>query len=175
MPGIPQELLAGMSDKEGANKIKKFMCIIDSMNEVEVGSDGKIFYDQPNRIRRVARGSGGSVRDVEELLAQHGMFAGMVKKMGGSKGMMNQMKKASQGRGAPVNPMAQMSRILPQGMLDQIGGMGGMQNMMEQMGLTGANGMPDMGRMQEMMQSMGMGGMMPPGMGRGAQPRRGRR
>ena len=41
----------------------------------------------PNkRILRVARGSGTSVREVEELLAQHRMFMAMVKKAGGKSG-----------------------------------------------------------------------------------------
>ena len=35
------------------------------------------------RVLRVARGSGTSVREVEELLAQHQTFAGMVKQAGG--------------------------------------------------------------------------------------------
>jgi hypothetical protein len=60
--------------------------------------------------------------DVEELLQQHGMFAGMVKKMGGSKGMLNQMKKNAAGRGGG-NPMGQMSKMLPPGMMEQMGGM----------------------------------------------------
>ena len=36
---------------------------------------------------RVARGSGSSVREVEELLKQYGRFAELVKKMGGMKGL----------------------------------------------------------------------------------------
>lgn len=93
MPGIPSEILGGMSDADGAKRIKTYLCIIDSMTDSELNSDGKIFYKDPTRIRRVARGSGGRVNEVEELLQQHGMFSGMVKKMGGSKGMLNQMKK----------------------------------------------------------------------------------
>ena len=70
--------------------------------------------------------------------------------------------------------MAQISKMMPPGMLEQAGGMceiltcplifvckgmGGIQQMMQQMGMGGAGGgMPDMGKMQEMMASMGMGG-----------------
>jgi signal recognition particle subunit SRP54 len=103
--------------------------------------------------------------DVEELLQQHGMFASMVKKMGGNKGMLNQMKKGAAGRGggnpgAGGNPMAQMAKMLPPGMMEQMGGASGIQGMMEQMGWGGgAGGMPDMGKMQEMMASMGIGGI----------------
>lgn len=43
---------------------------------------------EPNkRVLRVARGSGTSVQEVEELLAQHLMFAKMAKRMGGKNGL----------------------------------------------------------------------------------------
>lgn len=49
---------------------------------------GKRLFDrQPSRSVRVARGSGSSVREVEELLKQYGRFAELVKKMGGMKGL----------------------------------------------------------------------------------------
>jgi signal recognition particle subunit SRP54 len=38
------------------------------------------------RARRVAKGSGTSVREVEELLAQARMMAGMAKQAGGQNG-----------------------------------------------------------------------------------------
>ncbi len=42
---------------------------------------------EPNkRVLRVARGSGTTVQEVEELLAQHLMFAKMAKRMGGKNG-----------------------------------------------------------------------------------------
>lgn len=151
MPGMPTDVLGGMSDADGAKRIKTYLCIIDSMTDSELHSDGKIFYKEPSRkspatfsaekralgIKRIAQGSGGRVMEVEELLQQHGMFAGMVKKMGGSKGMLNQMKKGMEqtvlnlrlgaaGRGggnpAAANPLSQIGRMLPPGMLDQMGG-----------------------------------------------------
>ena len=38
-------------------------------------------------MARVARGSGASIREVDELLSQYNKFAAMVKKMGGIKGL----------------------------------------------------------------------------------------
>lgn len=53
----------------------------DKASEVQEGPR------EPNaRVLRVARGSGTSVNEVEEILAQHQMFAGMVKKAGGKGG-----------------------------------------------------------------------------------------
>ncbi|XP_012867695.1 PREDICTED: signal recognition particle 54 kDa protein [Dipodomys ordii] len=56
-------------------------------------TDGaKVFSKQPGRIQRVARGSGVSTRDVQELLTQYTKFAQMVKKMGGIKGLFKEYR-----------------------------------------------------------------------------------
>ena len=47
----------------------------------------KLFSRCPGRVQRVARGSGVSVREVNDLLTQYKKFAQMVKKMGGIKGL----------------------------------------------------------------------------------------
>ncbi len=44
-------------------------------------------FRQPGRLARVARGSGTSQREVQELISQYTKFAAMVKKMGGIKGL----------------------------------------------------------------------------------------
>ncbi|KAF9161959.1 Signal recognition particle [Actinomortierella ambigua] len=170
MPGIPQELMAG-SDQDATNRIKRFMCIMDSMSAQELDGEGKEFINEPKRINRVARGSGTSVVEVETLLQQYKGFAAMVKKMGGQNGFLKNMQAMQQaggagGGGGPggMNPnaMAQAMRQMGgmggvQNMISQMGGMGGVQNMIEQMG--------GMGAMQDMMRNFGMGGM--PGMGGG--------
>lgn len=183
MPGIPPELLAG-SDAEGGNRIKRFMCIMDSMNAQELDGEGKEFIDQPKRLVRVARGSGTTVAEVETLLQQYKTFAAMVKKMGGQNGLLRNMQGMQQGgAGNPAfnaNRMQQAMRQLQsggipnvpgmdiQGMIEQMGGMSGVQNMMKNMmggggfpGMPGAGGagggMPDMAQMAKMMKSMGMG------------------
>lgn len=171
MPGIPQGMLDGANGEEGTKRLKRMLYIIDSMKGDEVDGDGKVFYARPAKIRRVARGSGTSVREVEELLVQHKMFAGMVKKMGGNKGLLKNM-----GGNQQMTPqkMAQMQRNMDPRMLRQMqqgmgrgggGGAGGMPNMQQiqqmmsgmGMGGGGGGGMPDMGKMMEMMKSMGMG------------------
>jgi signal recognition particle GTPase len=47
----------------------------------------KLFSRERGRVARVARGSGASIREVDELLSQYNKFAAMVKKMGGIKGL----------------------------------------------------------------------------------------
>ena len=55
--------------------------------ELDNPNGAKLFTKQPSRLNRVARGSGVSTREVQELLTQYQKFAQMVKKMGGIKGL----------------------------------------------------------------------------------------
>ncbi|KAK3845541.1 MAG: signal recognition particle 54 kDa protein [Linnemannia gamsii] len=164
MPGIPPELLAG-TEAEGGNRIKRFMCIMDSMSGQELDGEGKEFADQPKRLVRVARGSGTTVAEVETLLQQYKTFSAMVKKMGGQNGLLKNMQGMQQGgSGNPMmnqNKMAQAMKQLQSGGMGNIPGMGGMdiQGMINQMG--GMSGVQDM--MKSMMGGGGIPGM--PGMG----------
>lgn len=157
---------------------------MDSMTEKELDSDAKCFVDQPTRMTRIARGSGTSVREVEDVLTQHRMMAQMAKTMG--KGMAN-LQKGGGMAGQNKQQMAAMQRRMqsmgaagggggaPGGMdigamMKALGGAGGAG------GLGGLGGMGgganpfagvDMGAMQNMMKSMMGGGGMPSMGGRG--------
>lgn len=94
IPGLPQDLLQG-SDEEGAMRMKRMIFITDSMTAMELDSDGSPFMEMGKdgrpvdltwRVTRVARGSGTSVREVEELLCQYRMMANMAKQAGGKNG-----------------------------------------------------------------------------------------
>lgn len=177
IPGLGQ-MMGGMDDEEGSSKMKRMIYVCDSMNNKELDSDGKIFVEQPARMTRVARGSGTSVREVEELLSQQKVMAGMAKKMGG---MSKNMQKA-QGQMGGGNRQQQMAAMqkrmqsLGQGGMGGGGGgmpdMGSLMKMMGGMGGGGGGGMGDMANMMKMMGGMGgMGG----GGGGGAPAGRGRR
>jgi signal recognition particle subunit SRP54 len=182
IPGMGAMFQNAGSDEEGSARMRRMMYMMDSMTEigihhsvfltVELESDGKCFVSEPTRLTRIARGSGTSVREIEELLSQHRVFAQMAKKMGGKGGMMQQMAKA----GGPPKNAAQAAAL--QKKLQQqaaAGGGGGgqmaqaMKMLKDMMGGGGDGGMPDMAAMQNMMSQMGMGGGMPgmPGTGRG--------
>ncbi|KAJ4293455.1 Signal recognition particle [Kalmusia sp. IMI 367209] len=181
IPGL-SNMMGGMDDEEGGLKLKRMIYICDSMNEKELESDGKMFIDQPERMTRIARGSGTSVREVEELLTQHKMMSNMAKKMKG--GMANMQKaQGAMGGGNKAQQLAAMQKRMASlgganamggGGMPNLGGMD-MQKMMQMMGGggLGGGGMPDLGGMdmQKMMQMMGgMGGM--PGQGGGGRGRR---
>lgn len=94
IPGMPQGMMEG-NEEETSGKLKRMIFITDAMRGDELDSDGMIFvqFDKNGtpiglnkRARRVAQGSGTSVREVEELLAQARMMAGMAKQAGGQNG-----------------------------------------------------------------------------------------
>ena len=178
IPGM-SNMMQGMDDESGTLKLKRMIYICDSMTEKELDSNGKLFLDQPTRITRVARGSGTSVREVEELLTQHKMMAGMAKKMGGNMKNMQRAQSAMAGANRQQQMAAMQRRMQSMGgggagmpdlgsMMRMLGGGGGGGGGMPGMG---GGGMPDMNAMQAMMQQMGMGGGMP-GMGGGGGSRR---
>ncbi|KAL5532719.1 SRP54 [Sanghuangporus sanghuang] len=195
IPGFPQDMLAG-SDEEGTLRMKRMLYITDSMSAMELDSDGSCFLTfgkdgKPEgltwRVTRVARGSGTSVREVEELLCQYRMMANMAKQAGGKNGWMNAVQKmqsaaGGKGRGAGGMPtpaqLQAMQRSMPPGMLQQMQramrGGGGMQEMMKAMMRGQGGDQFDMEEMQRMMSQMGggMGGMGGlgglPGLGGGA-------
>ena len=78
-----------------------------AITELDSLEGAKLFSRQPNRVERVARGAGVSIRDVQELMSQYTKFAQMVKKMGGIKGLFNKGAKGEL-------PRTRRYQILPQ-------------------------------------------------------------
>ncbi|KAK5166417.1 Signal recognition particle [Saxophila tyrrhenica] len=139
IPGMGN-MMQGMDDEDASLKIKRMIYICDSMTAKELDSDGKIFSEQPTRMVRIARGSGTSVREVEEFLSQQQTMAGVAKS---AKGMQANAQKA-QGQMRGGNKQQQMAA---------------MQRQMQSMGGgAGGGGMPDMGAMMKMLQGGGGGG-----------------
>lgn len=127
------------------------------MTDFELDSDGKIFTSQPTRMTRIARGSGTSVREIEDLLTQHRLMAGMAKNM-------SKMKKQG-ALGQNKAQMAAMQKRMQSGAMPP--GPGGMDlgSMMKALG-GGGGGMPNMAQMMQQFGGM-MGGMGGGGGGRG--------
>ncbi|KAF9053770.1 signal recognition particle protein [Hymenopellis radicata] len=178
IPGLPQDLLQG-SDEEGSQRMKRMIYITDSMTAMELDSDGTPFMELGKdgkpvgltwRVTRVAKGSGTSVREVEELLCQYRMMANMAKQAGGKNGWLSAIQKmqaaaGGKGRGAGGMPtpaqIQAMQRSMPPGMLQQMQRQmrsgGGMQEMMKAMMQGQGGDQMDMEEMQRMMASMGNG------------------
>ncbi|KAK9232281.1 hypothetical protein WN943_022527 [Citrus x changshan-huyou] len=149
LPGFSSELMPKGREKESQAKIKRYMTMMDSMtNEGKqllalflianvLISDTELDSSNPrlmndSRIMRIARGSGRQVREVMEMLEEYKRLAKIWSKMKGLK-----IPKKGEMSALSRNMNAQhMSKVLPQGMLKQIGGVGGLQNLMKQMGST---------------------------------------
>lgn len=152
IPGLNQ-MMSGMDDEEGSIKLKRMIYICDSMTNKELDSDGKMFIEQPTRMTRIAHGSGTSVREIEDLLAQQRMMAGMAKKMKGNMANMQRAQNAM-GGGNRAQQMAAMQKRL-----QSMGGAGGAGGAA---GMGGPGGM-DLGAMMKALGGAGAGGGGMPG------------
>lgn len=128
IPGYSQELMPKGREKESVARLKKFMCMMDSMTNEELDSGNpKLFSDR--RIMRVARGSGRHPLEVQELLEEYKRMEKIWGKMKGlkmgKKGEMNSMARNMNAK--------HLSSALPPAMLKQMGGLGGIENLMKQM------------------------------------------
>eukprot|EP00298_Acanthocystis_sp_HF-20_P001673 c12089_g1_i1.p1 GENE.c12089_g1_i1~~c12089_g1_i1.p1 ORF type:complete len:489 (-),score=228.67 c12089_g1_i1:105-1571(-) len=131
IPGIGQDLIPKGKEREGQARLKRFMCMMDSMTEEELDSmNPKIWVE--SRIFRVARGSGTHVKEVQDLLVQYKRFSEMIGKMGkmglGGKGANDMQAMMRNGN------MQQLSKMINPAVLQQLGGAQGLQQMMKEMG-----------------------------------------
>lgn len=155
IPGLGQELFT--NDRESHRRLKRLMTVMDSMNDTELDSDegARLFNRQQGRIQRVARGAGVSQGEIKQLLTQHTKFAQVVKKIGGIKGLFQQMPgggggalgggggasslgdMAAASRSLGASNMAKLNQSMARAMdprvLHQMGGMPGLQNLLRQL------------------------------------------
>lgn len=150
IPGLSSNLIPKGKEKESTDRIKKFMCIMDSMTDKELDCEQEI---TESRLYRIAKGAGAHPREVQYLLEEHKRFAKMVGQMG--KMGLGNMDEAS----IKKNPQAALKNAKkamdPKAMQQMQGQMGGMMEMMKGMDPN------EMAKMQEMMSGMmgGAGGM----------------
>ncbi len=136
IPGMSNIMPEG-SEKEATKKMKKYLCIMDSMTDGEL--DGKQKIDE-SRIKRIARGSGALIVEVQILLNEYKNFQKMVGKMGGLiKGGGSELTEMQRN---PSQFMNKLGGMLPQNLLQQMGGTGNIMNMMKEFqSLEGMSGL----------------------------------
>jgi len=153
IPGFGNDVMPKGQEKEGEAKIKRLMCLMDSMTDAELDSTDLKMLQDPKRMERIGRGAGKGPGDVVELIEEYKRLAKMMGKMKGVK----VPKKGGHGQQQALNQnLSQMANAIPPGMLKQMGGMGALQGMLKQ--LDGK----DMGEVQKMMGKMMGGKGMPP-------------
>lgn len=129
IPGLGQELMPKGREKESVARLKRFMCMMDSMTNEELDSSNPKLFQDPRRIMRVARGSGRHPLEVQDMLEE---YKKMDKIWGKMKGLKLNKKGAMNAAAQNMNAM-QLGRALPAHMVQQMGGVAGLQNMMKQL------------------------------------------
>ncbi|GAB0490578.1 hypothetical protein MMPV_001815 [Pyropia vietnamensis] len=146
IPGLSSMLPDGAvgNGSEGAKRIQAFGYIMDAMTDEELDNPKVVWCT--SRIRRVARGSGRHVAEVEALLVEYRRFAKMVQSVGSmsKKGGMGGLGGMG-GMGGPHmtrDMQTKMQQAMDPAMLRQMGGAGNMQEMLKRM--MGSGGLPKM-------------------------------
>ena len=134
------DLMPEGGEKEASIKIKKYLCIMDSMTNAEL--DNKVKIDE-NRMKRIAKGSGNNLLEIKILLEEYKKFSKIMGRMGGiSSGKGGEL---SQIQRNPKQFMEKLGGMLPQNLLNQMGGTGGIMNMIKEFesveGLQKLNGL----------------------------------
>jgi signal recognition particle subunit SRP54 len=128
---LPKDI--NVDDRE----LDRIKAMIDSMTKEE-RTDPRVFND--SRVRRIAKGSGRSTKDVTDLIKKFMQMRQMMGMLGKNMGLLGKIPGLGQ--------LSQLGNLRK--MASQMGGMGGMPG--------GMGGMPGMGD---------LAGMMPPGMSPG--------
>jgi len=169
LPGVGSNFMQNgkMDEKASIARVKKFICVMDSMTAEELDALKPL---NPGRIARVARGAGTTIPMVNAMLEEYKRLKTIVEKMGSVKlGKGNDMANMARN---PGQMMSKLGKVVDPKMLQQIGGMGNLMNMMKEVGKMegmgdmmkmfgggagGAGGMGGLGGMMEGMGGMGAG------------------
>merc|ERR1712146_670348 len=140
-------LMGKTNEKESIARVKKFICIMDSMTDEELDGIKPISH---SRMVRIAKGSGALVPQVDQMLEEFKRMKTMIEKMGKAKlgkgnDMQNLMRNPQQ--------LSKLKGVMDPRMMQQFGGMDGLMDMMKGMGKM--EGMPDMADMMKQMKGMG--------------------
>ena len=135
------EMIPGFANEEGNNgnkdygtrRMKIFLNLMDSMNDEELDSHNVKKIMSNERISRILRGSGRSMRYMQELFVTYTRFEGMVKSMG--KANFNKLSKdpAAIASHAGKEQIAKISKFMDPNILKKMGGVAGVQDLMKQM------------------------------------------
>ncbi|CAF1314832.1 unnamed protein product [Rotaria sordida] len=133
IPGFGTEFMSKNDEQKSQARLKKMMCIMDSMNDIELDHiDGaKLFKSQPGRYTRVANGAGVSLCDVKDLIVQYSQFYKMMERMKGLSKFGNMQRNINSINMQRIT--SQMSELIDPGVLSHMGGTSGLSSMIRQL------------------------------------------
>lgn len=79
IPGFNANMIPKGQEKESSDRIKKFLCMMDSMTKQELDCVTPL---TESRILRISQGAGTNPRELLFLLGEHKRFAKMIERMG---------------------------------------------------------------------------------------------
>lgn len=135
IPGM-SSFMNQIGEEEASGKIKAMIYIMDSMTNEELDSDGRILVNEPERILRIAKGSGCSAVEVELVLQQQKIMSSMAQN---AKSMNNNPAANNMQNNPQYNRMMQQAQSNPNFMQQAMSMLGGGAG-----GAGGAGGMPNM-------------------------------
>lgn len=145
IPGLNQ-MADAAAGNDGNKTLKGFLHMMDSMSTQELDDPNIRTNMSASRIARIARGSGHSVPEVNNLMLSYAKFEEMAKKMGtvNFKSMSNDPMSMMGRQGQ--QQLAQLAKVMDPNILKRMGGAGGLQNLMKQVsqmqgGLGGLGGL----------------------------------
>jgi len=128
IPGMSNMMIPQGKEKEASGKIKRYLCMMDSMTDEELDRKKKI---DESRMKRIARGCGCLPQEVADMLEEYNKFSKMVEKMPKLSGKGG--KDMSQLTRNPGQFAQQLSSMVPQNLLTQMGGTGNLMNMVKEL------------------------------------------
>lgn len=127
IPGFGTNLISKGTEKEGIDKIKKYMVIMDSMTNEELDCVKPL---NDSRCIRICKGSGTKLSDIKELLEQFKFLQKMVLKMGKLGLRDNNMGNLMRN---PKQFMSKMNNMMDPNMFNNMGGANNMVNMLKEL------------------------------------------
>ena len=85
IPGFGNDIMPKGQEKESQAKVKRMMCLMDSMTDEELDATDLKMLQDPKRMERIGRGAGRGPGDVVELIEEYKRLAKMMGKMKGLK------------------------------------------------------------------------------------------
>mmetsp|Transcript_39301 Transcript_39301/g.62171 ORF Transcript_39301/g.62171 Transcript_39301/m.62171 type:complete len:488 (-) Transcript_39301:18-1481(-) len=133
IPGFSTSDVGEGKQDYGNMRLKRFINIMDSMNDEELDSTNVKKTMTDERINRIARGSGRDKGYVFEFLRQFQRFDGMAKSMGKSNFLQLSKDPSAIASHAGKDQIAKMSKFMDPNVLKKIGGTSGLQGLMKEM------------------------------------------
>jgi len=158
LPGFNSDIMPQGNDKASQQQLRRFITIIESMNDKELDTTQVKMLQEPSRVARLAKGSGRSAVEVLNLIEAYKHYTKYATQALKAAHLPKNLKNMK--GDVPMNPrhmqesIKKMGQALPPQILKQLGGPSGLENLMKSMESGGK--MP--GGLEGMMGGRGGGG-----------------